>query len=208
MKFFVLVGLASLLYIPDLFAIEEPKYTEKVSYKDFEVRSYAPMLVAQTDVNEEFEDAGNKAFRVLADFIFGNNTTKSKIDMTAPVTQQPTRSEKIAMTAPVTQSKSGSGYVVQFTMPSIYTIDTLPKPNDSRVQIVEVPAKKVAVYTYSGAWSESRYKEKLAEFKKALARESITTVGEPTFARFNSPWALWFLRRNEIWLEVAQLGTG
>lgn len=208
MKFFALIGLTSLLYIPDLFAIEEPKYTSKVSFKDFEVRSYAPILVAETEVKEEFEDAGNRAFRLLADFIFGNNTIKSKIDMTAPVTQQATTSEKIAMTAPVTQSKSGSGYVVQFTMPARYTLDTLPKPNDSRVRIVELAARKVAVYSYSGSWSESRYNEKLAEFKKALARESITTVGEPTFARFNSPWALWFLRRNEIWLEVAQLGVG
>lgn len=206
MKIYLFVLLAALFYRMDAMAIEEPKYTETVNYKDFEVRSYAPMLVAQTEVKEHFDDAGNKAFRVLADFIFGNNTSKTKIDMTAPVTQK-TASEKIAMTAPVTQSKSSTGFVIQFTMPAAYTRETLPQPNDPRVKIVEIPARKMAVYSYTGSWSESRFNDKLADFKAALAREKIVTVGEPTFARFNSPWQLPFLRRNEIWLEVAKLKT-
>lgn len=185
-------------------AIEEPKVIESKEYKDFVVRSYGSMIVAQTEVNEEFDDAGSKAFRVLADFIFGNNTAQAKISMTAPVIQQSARSEKIAMTAPVIQSKSASGYVVQFTMPAAYTRDTLPQPNDTRVKIVEIPARKIAVFSYSGSWSQTRFNEKLAEFKAALAKEKIVTVGEPTFARFNSPWQLPFFRRNEIWLEVSE----
>ena len=183
-------------------AIEEPKYTDKVFYKDFEVRFYATILVAQTEVNESFDCAGNKAFRVLAGFIFGNNTAKAKIDMTAPVIQKSADSEKIAMTAPVTQSKSYSGYLIQFTMPASYNRETLPQPNDPRVKIVEIPARQVAVYSYTGSWSESRFNEKLSAFNSALAREKITPVGGPTFARFNSPWQLPFLRRNEIWIEV------
>jgi peptide methionine sulfoxide reductase msrA/msrB len=75
------------------------------------------------------------------------------------------------------------------------------------VKIVEIPARSLAVYTYSGSWSQSRFEEKLAAFRAALSRENIVTVGEPTFARFNSPWQLWFMRRNEIWLEVAKLKT-
>lgn len=204
---FLLALLAALLYQSKSMAIEEPKYTDKFSYKDFEIRNYAPILAAQTEVDENFDNAGNKAFRVLADYIFGNNTSKTKIDMTSPVTQQRSTSEKIAMTAPVTQTKQNSGYVIQFTMPSAYTRDTLPKPNDPRVKIIEIPARKIAVFSYSGSWSQSRYDEKLALFKAALAREQIITIGEPTFARFNSPWQLWFLRRNEIWLEVANLKT-
>jgi hypothetical protein len=121
MKLYLLIVLAALLYRTETMAIEEPKFTDKIVYQDFEIRSYAAILAAQTEVNESFDDAGNKAFRVLADFIFGNNTTRTKIDMTAPVVQKPAGSEKIAMTAPVTQSKAAKGYVVQFTMPANYT---------------------------------------------------------------------------------------
>ena len=114
------------------------------------------------------------------------------------------KKEKIKMTAPVTQSKDSSGFLVQFTMPKPYTLDTLPIPNDSRVKLREMPAKRVAVFSYSGSWSESRYQEKLGEFKEALKTDSLHTVGEPTLARFNSPFQLWFLRRNEIWLETSK----
>jgi|GEM_PF-77520 len=205
MKILFFIILAAMFYAPKALAIEEPKFTDKQSYKDFEIRSYPPILVAQTEVSESFDDAGSQAFRVLADYIFGNNTAKTKIDMTAPVIQKPARSEKIAMTAPVTQSKSDSGYVIQFTMPSAYTRETLPKPNDPRVKIIEVPARKVAVYKYTGSWSQKKFNENLELFNAALAREQIVTQGEPTFARFNSPLQIWFLRRNEIWLEVAKI---
>ncbi len=121
--------------------------------------------------------------------------------MTAPVNQQ-VASEKIEMTAPVTQTKGTSGFLVQFTMPKKYTLETLPIPDDSRVHLRKLAARKVAVYKYSGSWSESRYIKKLANFKADLKTDNIKTLGEPTLARYNSPFQLWFLRRNEIWIEV------
>lgn len=181
-------------------AIEEPSYEVEKKYPSFEIRKYGPVLVAQAEVSASFEDSGNEAFRILADFIFGNNSSKTKIAMTAPVTQQ---GEKIAMTAPVSMTKSGSSFVVQFSMPSKYNRETLPSPKDSRVKIVEIPTRRVAVYSYSGSWSETRFLEKLSDFKSALAKEGVVTNGEPIFARFDSPFRLWFLRRNEIWLETA-----
>lgn len=198
-------GLAVALFVMSLYphfsmAIEEPSYTVRKKYDQFEVRQYDATLAAQTIVSEGFEDAGNKAFRVLADYIFGKNVSKTKMDMTAPVTQQ---NEKIAMTAPVNLSRLGEGYVVQFMMPSKYTLETLPAPIDPRVTIVTLPARQVAVYSYSGSWSEERYNQKLAVFQEALKKENIQTIGQPVFARFNSPFQLWFLRRNEIWIEVA-----
>jgi hypothetical protein len=183
-------------------AVEEPKYTVEKKYENIEIRFYGPTIVAETLVDANFEDAGNKAFRILADYIFGNNKSKTKIAMTAPVSQT-AGSEKIAMTAPVSQSKDAKGQLVQFTMPEGYTMETLPSPNDSRVQLRTIPARKVAVYSYSGSWSESRYNEKLSAFTAELLKQNIKTVGEPILARFNSPFQLWFLRRNEIWLEVA-----
>lgn len=189
-------------YSGAVLAIEEPKYTLETKNGIYEIRSYASTLVAETVIDAGFDDAGNKAFKILADFIFGNNTAQTKIEMTAPVAQA--KSEKIEMTAPVNLSKASNGYLVQFTMPEKYTLSTLPQPNDKRVQIREIPQRKIAVYGYSGSWSETRYKSKLAEFIAALEKDGVKTTGEPTFARFNSPFQLWFLRRNEIWLEVVQ----
>lgn len=185
-------------------AIEEPAFTVQSKHGNFEIRKYGPVLVAETVVEEDFEKAGNKAFRILADYIFGNNRARASLPMTAPVAQQKeSRSEKIAMTAPVNMAREKSGFLVQFTMPSKYTLETLPQPNDPRVRVREVPARRVAVFSYSGSWSKERYEEKLEEFKNALKEKSLSTRGEPILARFDSPFRLWFLRRNEIWWELA-----
>jgi hypothetical protein len=182
-------------------ATEEPKYKIESKNDLYEIRNYDSTLVAETTIDTNFEEAGNRAFRILADYIFGNNTIKTKIEMTTPVSQ--VKSTKIEMTAPVNLSKNNMGFLVQFTMPAIFTLENIPKPNDERVQIREIPKRKLAVFSYSGSWSEDRYKRKLAEFRSALEKDQIKTLGEPIFARFNSPFQLWFLRRNEIWLEVA-----
>ncbi len=193
-------------------AIEEPEFQIVSKTEDYEVRRYGAVLVAETKVDASFEDAGNKAFRILADYIFGGNKSKTKIAMTAPVNQTANQtvnqsasaaSEKIAMTALVSQSKISSGYLVQFTMPKTYTLETLPTPNDARVELRSIPARTVAVYSYSGSWSEERYQNKLATFLEALKKNGVQPVGEPVLARFNSPFQLWFLRRNEIWLEIS-----
>ncbi len=183
-------------------AIEEPKFTVEIKKELYEIRNYESTIVAETTVKADFDEAGNKAFRILADYIFGNNTSKEKIAMTAPVAQA--KSEKIAMTAPVSLSENDQGFLVQFAMPSKFTMESLPKPKDDRVILREIPTRKVAVFGYSGSWSEERYKRKLAEFTAALDKDKIKAIGKPVFARFNSPFQLWFLRRNEIWIEVAQ----
>ena len=185
-------------------AIEEPAYTVVQSKSEYEIRSYSKVLVAETKVEGAFEDSGSRAFRILADYIFGNNRSKKKIDSAGPVSQEKTSaaSEKIAMTAPVGMERCGSGFLVQFTLPSSLTLETAPEPIDSRVTLRELPPRKLAVFRYSGSWSESRFQSKLTEFQELLKRDGVTTVGPPHFARFNSPFMIWFLRRNEIWLEV------
>ena len=119
--------------------------------------------------------------------------------MTAPVAQTPT---KIAMTAPVAQSPQAGGYVVQFAMPPEWTLDTLPEPTDPAVTLRAVPARTVAVIRYSGTWSQERYAEHLASLQSALAEAGLRWRGEPVWARYDPPWKPWFLRRNEIWLEL------
>lgn len=182
-------------------AIEEPAYELESKTNQYEIRKYAPVLVAETNIESNFEKAGTQAFRILAGYIFGANKSKTKIAMTAPVNQEEA-SEKIEMTAPVTQAKSASSFLVQFTMPSTYKLETLPIPDDPRVRLRQIPARKLAVYNYSGSWSEARYKQKLASFREDLKKNKLDVIGDPIFARFNSPFQLWFLRRNEIWLEV------
>lgn len=182
-------------------AIEEPDYTVMSKADSYEIRKYSPYVVAETKIESDFEKAGNQAFRILAAYIFGANKSKTKIAMTAPVNQQSTP-EKIDMTAPVTQIKNLSGFLVQFTMPKKYSLETLPTPDDPRVHLRQMQARNVAVYTYSGSWSESRYNENLETFKAELKKDKIEIKGDPILARYNSPFQLWFLRRNEIWLEV------
>jgi effector-binding domain-containing protein len=182
-------------------AIEEPAFSVESKTDVYEIRKYDPYLVAEVKVQGSFAEAGNKGFRPLADFIFGNNTSSAKIDMTSPVSQKP-QSEKIEMTAPVNLTNEGGAFVVQFAMPKKYTLETLPKPNDPRVQIREIAAKRVAVLSYSGSWSEERYQKKLALLLSSLEKDGHKVIGDASFARYNPPWQLWFLRRNEIWVEV------
>ena len=186
-------------------ATEEPNYTVISNTENIEIRKYGPILVAETRVVADFENAGNQAFRILANYIFGANISKTKIAMTAPVNQITIpASEKIEMTAPVTMNKSSNGFLVQFTMPKSYTLETLPTPNDKRVQIRQIPTRTVAVFSYSGSWSESRYQKKLEEFQVELKKNAVHTLGEPVLARYNSPFQIWFLRRNEIWIDVVE----
>ena len=130
-------------------AIEESDYIVESKSSNYEIRSYGPVLVAETRIETDFENAGNQAFRILAGYIFGANKSKTKI----------------AMTAPVTQIKGPSDFLVQFTMPKKYIFESLPIPNDSRVQLRQLPSRKIAVHRYSGSWSESRYNEKLTILK-------------------------------------------
>lgn len=180
-------------------ATESPRYEVLKQYDGFEVRRYAGSVVAETEVEATRKEAGNEAFGRLAGYIFGGNTSKTKIAMTAPVTQ----SERIAMTAPVTQQAKGSKWVVQFSMPSSWTMASLPTPNDPRVTLREVPPKTVAVIQYSGTWSEANYLEHLEALKKRLTAAGLETVGEPVWARYDPPYMPWFMRTNEVQLELA-----
>jgi hypothetical protein len=135
---------------------EEPKYSILQSFGDIEIRQYEPKIVAETVVYGERNKANSAAFSILAAYIFGGNTSVTKIAMTAPVTQsQP--SEKIAMTAPVTQQETGqnlamktdgNAWGVQFAMPSQYTLATLPRPKNSRITLREIPGNKVAAIRF------------------------------------------------------------
>ena len=186
-------------------AIEEPTYTVVQKTEVFEVRQYAPYLVAEVVVPGPASEAGSQGFRHLGGYIFGKNKGERKLEMTAPVMQsalQPAPPVKLEMTAPVTQTAIPGGFLVQFVMPKPYTLATLPEPLDAQVKLREVPGNRVAVIRFSGSWSQSIYEEQLQILRSALAAAGMATTGEPVSSRYNSPFSLPFLRRNEIWLNL------
>ena len=203
-----LCGLLALTPSEPAMSLEEPAY-EIVDARDgYELRRYAGYLVAETEVAGDLEEAGNRAFRILAAFIFGDNEVSERIAMTAPVVQS--RSEKIAMTAPVLQAPAAAEgrHTVGFTMPAKYTSETLPKPTDSRVRIREVPGRTLAVRTYSGRWTGKLFDENEQVLRRALERDGRQTLGAAQWARYNSPFSLPPFRRNEVWIEVDPADDG
>jgi hypothetical protein len=196
-------------------AIEEPHYDVIVSQAPFELRHYAPTLIAETVVSGDLDAASNKGFRLIADYIFGNNLAvgtdqAAKIAMTAPVTAQP-QSSKIAMTAPVTSEPlSGDTTIagatqwrIHFVMPSQYTLATIPKPNNSAVTLRELPRKYMVVHRYSGFNSLARVQEKTNETGAWAKQQNLQVIGTPQLSRYDPPWTLPMFRRNEIMVEVA-----
>ena len=183
------------------FTAEETKYTVISQAKNFELRDYPSQIVAETEVEASIEDAGNKAFRRLFNYISGENKSQEKISMTSPVTQEAS-SEKIAMTSPVAQQSTTDGQMVSFMMPDSYTMDTIPIPDDSNVKVRQIPARRVACVQYSGGWSEKRYLEYLQELEAWITEENFQVMGKPIWARYNPPFTPWFMRRNEILIPV------
>lgn len=182
-------------------AVEEAKYTVVLKDDSFEVRHYEPHVLAETIVEGDFDQAGNRAFRRLFQYISGNNTARQKIAMTAPVSQE-AESEKIRMTAPVSQQGTGSGWAVSFMMPAAYSLETLPAPKDPKVVLRQVPARHVAAIRFSGSWKEKRYSRRKDELDAWIEKNGFRVTGEPVWARYNPPFLPGFLKRNEILIPI------
>jgi hypothetical protein len=205
--------LISLFLASTAMAIEIPKYSVLESSNSFELRAYEPLILAEVQVEGHLDDASSQGFRLIAAYIFGKNQANDKISMTAPVTIESKSTEsgqKIAMTVPVTiqagNSKGGvstkKSWTVSFVMPSEYTLATLPKPLDPKVLIKELPAEKKAVISFSGFYSEDKVTEKTKALQDWIKEKNWQSIGEPQFARYNPPWTLPFLRRNEVLIQV------
>jgi hypothetical protein len=123
--------------------------------------------------------------------------------MTAPVTQAAVP-VKLEMTAPVTQTAAPGGFLVQFVLPKGVTVTSAPEPLDARIRLRQVEPHQVAVIRYSGFWSESNYNDHLVKLQAALGAADVAWTGEATYSRYNAPFTPWFMRRNEIWLHLAQ----
>ncbi len=190
-------------------AYEEPDYTVISENDGYELRQYTPYIVAETTANGDFRSAGKKAFRILAGYIFGDNRSATRMDMTVPVESQASAEPvEMAMTTPVMSElteqpeSTDDSYVYRFVMESKYTLETLPVPNDPRVAIRRIEPRTVAVKRFSGFWSEGNVDKHETRLLEQLREDGLKTIGEPKLARYNGPFTPWFLRRNEIMVEV------
>ena len=172
-------------------------------YDGFELRRYPSHVVAEVNLRLPFEQAGNKAFGSLFGYISGQNRSRTSVPMTAPVVQSAGPSQKVAMTAPVIQHKTDEGgYAVAFVLPAEMTEESAPEPTDPKVTIRTVPSSLAAVTRYSGRWSQDSYEHHCADLLAAIGAEGLKPVGTPRFARFDPPFKPWFLRRNEVIVDV------
>lgn len=187
-----------------LMATDEPEFKLILKEDKFEIREYAPKIIAQVEIFGDFDDASSKGFKILADFIFGNNTSNdgnSKIEMTAPVEMEPL-SQKINITKPVLAEGRDNNWIVSFIMPNEFTLETLPKPNNKSIKISSIPKEKYAVIVFSGLVRESSYLDKEKLLNEFIKEKKLKSSGEIKIARYNPPWTLPFFRRNELMIKV------
>ena len=186
-------------------ATEEPKYTVLEKTEPFELRMYAPMILAEVKVDGDLDEASNQGFRLIAAYIFGQNQVSQKISMTAPVAieEQGSKSAKIAMTAPVNIESNAGQWTVSFVMPAEYTLESIPKPLNAKVQLRQIPAVKRAVIQFSGFYNSQKVAGKTLELEEWIKSRNLQSTGSPKFARYNPPWTLPFMRRNEVMFDIA-----
>lgn len=201
-------------------ASEEPKFELLTQDGDYEIRRYSALIIAETTVEGDMDAATRQGFKLIADYIFGNNQaarpvgepqSSEKISMTAPVVAEPVgESRKIAMTAPVTAEPVGGAdsmvvaqqWRIHFVMPSAYTLATLPMPRNSAVQLRALPPQVFAVLKYSGFNSAARVQEKTDDLMRWVALRHLQPSGAPQLARYDPPWTLPMWRRNEIQIRI------
>lgn len=184
-------------------AVETPKYEVLKHEGSYELRRYAAHLTANVLVTAgDYGGAMSAGFNPLADYIFGNNRVADRISMTAPVTAGRACCQKIPMTVPVTAQQSEEQYVVSFTMPSDYSIEDLPQPNNAAVSIEPVAAHLAAVARFGGGLSGSKLAQAQAQLESWICEQGLAAVGEPIVAQYDPPWKPGFARRNEIMIVV------
>lgn len=197
-------------------ALETPRYESVEREGRFEIRQYAPYVVAETTVEGEYDQAARQAFRRLAGYIFGANRGQNKIAMTAPVASESLEDagERISMTAPVESVQSENvepgldgkaKWKTSFMMPSQFSMENLPKPNDDRVVFAERPARTMGVIVFNGFVTDAVVAQRLDELKAWLQARGKQWTGPYTLARYNDPFTLPWNRRNELQIRVESL---
>lgn len=158
---------------------------------EIEFRHYPELVLATVDTADD-----NAGFNLLFAYISGSNRPREKIPMTAPVIT----SQKIPMTAPVVSDEAS----MSFVMPAGTTLEETPDPLDSRVRIVTIPERDIAVIRFSGYAPPKDVDTATSRLQDGLKNAGISTTGQPFLMRYDSPWTPGFMRRNEVALEIRQ----
>lgn len=208
MYYYIIFGVLGLLIIWTIGSflaiknLEEPSYTVLEKKVGYEIRKYDPYIIAEAEVGGNYNEALNQGFRIIADYIFGNNISKTSIAMTVPVLEN--ESEKIAMTVPVLNTmENEENRTISFVLPSKYTLETLPTPNSPRVKLKEVPSRTVAVLQFNLYATESKINKKKIQLETSLERDGLQVNGFVQVAQYNPPFSMPLMRRNEILVPVS-----
>lgn len=183
--------------------IEEPNYKRVENKKWYSIREYSNYIVAEVEVTWPQDEALSNGFRLLAWYIFWWNTKKQSIAMTAPVNDIENSSEKIAMTVPVSETiTENNSRIIQFSMPSKFTLSSLPIPNNEKVKIREISWYKAAVLQYTWYATESKIEKMKQKLITYLNNDNIQINGNIISAQYNPPLSFPLLRKNEIIIPI------
>jgi len=168
---------------------QQQQYSVVRTYPGFELRCYAPHVLAEMTVTGDFDSAGSAAFGPLVSYIGGRNETGAKFAMTAPVIQQ---------------QQSARQHDVAFVLPADADVANVPTPADARVRTRAVDQEWAAAARFSGRWTESSFEEHANKLLAAMAAAGVEPIGAPRFMRYNPPTTPWFMRRNEVIVPIAE----
>ncbi len=181
---------------------ETINYEVKESFNNIEIRYYPSFLAAEVEVSGNRKEAAKKGFMILAKYIFGKNVSKQKVAMTSPVAQQE-KSQKIAMTSPVMQSQNPEkNWIVQFTMPQEFKIETLPKPKNDKIKFRKIASKKVISIRFKGSWNDENFEKNKQKLLALISEKNLTKIGSPIISYYDDPFTFPWNRRNEIIQEI------
>ena len=176
--------------IPGFFGIrleEKPKYEVLHKAGHFEIRQYAPMLLAQVAVVGHHDYAVDVGFDKLASYIFGQNNSRVNMSMTNPVLQE----------------KRGREWMISFVVPSKFNLLTVPKPLNSEITFQNVPGQSVASFGYSGNNDIEKMKLASVQLKNELQKTNYYSRSPVFWAQYDAPFTIPILKRNEAWMLVA-----
>ena len=171
--------------------LETPEYELIKKSGSFEIRKYAPMVMARTQVSSDYNEATSRGFSRIANYIFGGNDGSVEIAMTAPVITG----------SPV---DANGTYEIAFVMPKAYDKIKLPKPNSPNVEIVDRELDSVATISFGGWATASRAKKFQKKLDNWISQQGLKKIGHFMVAQYNSPWVLPPFRHNEIMVRFSK----
>lgn len=165
---------------------ENQKYNVVHSEEGFEIRFYPASILATVHSDAKtYRNLAYPGFRKLAGYIFGGNELETKISMTTPVHMEFNNSESS----------------MSFVIPSTFSEETLPRPNDPAVIIEKTEDAYMAAISFGGYASDKKIRDYSDKLRALLDKKEISWYGNFRYLGYNPPFQI-FGRRNEIIVPV------